>query len=59
MCACVSPCESFLICSFFRNELNGIVARAQRTAIKMTQKAFYKNASEELITELERREALS
>jgi len=35
------------------------VARAQRTAIKMTQKAFYKNASEELITELERREALT
>ena len=42
-----------------RNELNGVLAKAQRTAIKMTQKAFYKNSSEELITELERREALA
>jgi len=52
-----SPCEiSPLLC---RNELNGVLARAQRTAIKMTQKAFYKNSSEELIAELERREALA
>lgn len=41
-----------------RNELNGILASAQRVAIKLTQKAFYKEQSDELIAEMNRREEL-
>jgi hypothetical protein len=41
-----------------RNELNGILAMVQRVAIKITQKAFYKEQSEDLIAEMTRREQL-
>ena len=42
-----------------RLELNGLLARAQRIAIKLTQKAFYKHQSELLIEELNKREQLA